>query len=150
MYSFIVPPATHDHHHHIIITTIIISRNNNNNNTALHIAASEGHLELCQYLIESGGAQVNRSDRWGGSPLNDALRHRHAAVVEYLKRAGGRSGSPSQSTCFITAAAEGDLEEVQKLLEFGNVSVNQGDYDKRTALHLAYVVSFGVNMFKRE
>lgn len=118
---------------HIIIIIIIID-------TALHIAASEGHLELCQYLIESGGAQVNRSDRWGGSPLNDALRHRHAAVVEYLKRAGGRSGSPSQSTCFITAAAEGDLEEVQKLLEFGNVSVNQGDYDKRTALHLAYVL----------
>lgn len=105
---------------------------------ALHIAASEGHLELCQYLIESG-AQVNRSDRWGGSPLNDALRHRHMPVVDYLKRMGARSGSPSQSTCFITAAAEGDLEEVQHLLEYGNVNVNQGDYDKRTALHLAYV-----------
>ena len=101
--------------------------------TALHIAASEGHLELCQFLIQSG-AQINRSDRWGGSPLNDALRHRHAPVIDYLKQVGGRSGSPSQSTCFITAAAEGDLEEVQHLLEFGNVSVNQGDYDKRTCV----------------
>ena len=106
--------------------------------TALHIAASEGHVELVEYLIQQG-AQVNRSDRWGGSPLNDALRHRHAEVVQVLKRVGARSGSPSQATCFITAAAEGDLEEVQNLLQFGNVNVNQGDYDKRTALHLAYV-----------
>ena len=98
-------------------------------------------MELCQYLIQAG-AQVNRSDRWGGSPLNDALRHRHAPVVDYLKQVGARSGSPSQSTCFITAAAEGDLEEVQNLLEYGNVNVNQGDYDKRTALHLAYVQCF--------
>ena len=38
--------------------------------TALHVAASEGHLESCMYLIAKG-AKKNRSDRWGGSPLDD-------------------------------------------------------------------------------
>ena len=33
---------------------------------ALHIAASEGHLDLCKFLIQAG-AQINRSDRWGGT-----------------------------------------------------------------------------------
>ena len=100
--------------------------------TALHIAASEGHVTLCEYLLQAG-AHVNRSDRWGGSPLNDAIRHRHADVVACLKQHGAKYGSPSQSTCFITAAAEGDLQEVRDLLEYGhNIDVNRGDYDSRT------------------
>lgn len=36
--------------------------------TALHIAASEGHVVICHYLVKQG-ARVNRSDRWGGFPL---------------------------------------------------------------------------------
>lgn len=37
---------------------------------------------------------------------------------------------------FIWAASQGDLNEVQKSLALG-IDVNKGDYDKRTALHLA-------------
>lgn len=29
------------------------------------------------------------------------------------------------------------MEQVRALLEFGNIDLNQGDYDRRTALHLA-------------
>lgn len=36
--------------------------------TALHVAASEGHLEICKWLVQRG-ARINRSDGWGGSPL---------------------------------------------------------------------------------
>jgi ankyrin repeat protein len=104
--------------------------------TPLHIAASEGHLEICQYLVQKG-ARINRSDRWGGSPLDDAHRHRHAEVVKFLRGHGAKFGSTSQMTNFITAASEGDAEEVQALLDFGNLDLNQGDYDQRTALHLA-------------
>jgi len=104
--------------------------------TPLHVAASEGHLDLCKFLVEHG-AKINRSDRWGGSPLDDAHRHRHIEVIKFLKSQGGIFGSPSQANNFITAASEGDYEEVKALLDFGNIDVNQGDYDKRTALHLA-------------
>lgn len=104
--------------------------------TPLHIAASEGHIEICQYLVRNG-AMLNRSDRWGGSPLDDAHRHRHSHVMDYLRSVGARFGSPSQATNFIAAAYEGDIEEVRALLEFGNIDINSTDYDKRTALHLA-------------
>jgi len=80
---------------------------------------------------------INRSDRWGGSPLDDAKRHRHYDVFKYLHTQGAALGSSSQSANFITAASEGDLEEIRALLSFGNIDVNQGDYDSRTALHLA-------------
>ena len=50
---------------------------------------------------------------------------------------GGTFGSSSQSTNFWQASSEGDLEEIKTLMKLGNVSVNGGDYDMRTALHLA-------------
>lgn len=115
--------------------------------TALHVAASEGHLPICKLLIEKYGIRINRSDRWGGSPLDDAHRHRHSAVVQYLREKGALTGNANKSTNLITAAADGDLDEVQMLLHanFKNraakqkLDINKGDYDKRTALHLAYV-----------
>jgi hypothetical protein len=104
--------------------------------TALHVAASEGHVIVCKLLVEKG-AKVNRSDRWGGSPLDDAHRHRHQEVIVYLRQLGASSGTTNNMTNFITAAADGDVDEVKLLLTVGEVNVDQGDYDKRTALHLA-------------
>jgi hypothetical protein len=95
--------------------------------TPLHIAASEGHLELCQLLLQKG-AKINRSDRWGGSPLDDAYRHRHAHILELLQRHGGKFGSPSQANNLITASSEGDVEEVKVLLEYGKIDLSVGDY----------------------
>ena len=105
--------------------------------TALHVAASEGHLDICKYLVEEKNARINRSDRWGGSPLDDAHRHRQDEVVAFLRKHGATTGSLDQGTNLITAAAEGDAEEVALLLSLNYSVINQGDYDKRTALHLA-------------
>ena len=37
--------------------------------TAVHVASSEGNLATVKFLIGQG-AKLNRSDRWGGSPLD--------------------------------------------------------------------------------
>lgn len=113
--------------------------------TALHVSASEGHLDMCKFLIEKKKAKVNRSDRWGGSPLDDAHRHRHRRVVEYLRSKGALTGSGNRTNNLITASAEGDTDEVKMILKYSGakgdsssgIDVNKGDYDKRTALHLA-------------
>jgi ankyrin repeat protein/tRNA A-37 threonylcarbamoyl transferase component Bud32 len=124
--------------------------------TALHVASSEGHLPIVQYLVVAAGARINRSDRWGGSALDDAHRHRHAAVVAFLRAHGATTGSGNRRTNLIAAAAAGDADEVIMLLQglkankrplaaAGTATttselafdVDQGDYDKRTPLHLA-------------
>ena len=105
--------------------------------TALHVAASEGHVAICRFLVKKG-ARINRSDRWGGSPLDDGHRHRHQGVIHYLRQQGATTGSSNFTTNLITAAAEGDFDEVKLLLAMMDAkSIDIGDYDKRTALHLA-------------
>ena len=104
-----------------------------------HLAASEGHVDICRFLVAKG-ARINRTDRWGGSPLDDAHRHKHATVIHYLRERGAKFGNAAtQITKFIEAAGAGDIDEVKALLEFGTALdvINQGDYDDRTALHLA-------------
>jgi Ankyrin repeats (3 copies) len=95
--------------------------------TALHVAASEGHLPICKYLINKG-AKINRSDRWGGSPLDDATRHRHKELITYLRSLGAVPGSANKSTNFIKAAADGDYDEVEMLLLTGEINIDEGDY----------------------
>jgi len=103
--------------------------------TALHIAASEGYLDLVKFLLDAG-ANANRSDRWGGSALDDALRHNHQPVAEELRQRGGRLGARDFGAALIEAAFADDLELVGLLLSDG-APVDAADYDKRTALHLA-------------
>ena len=54
----------------------------------LHLAAAEGHLEVVEYLINQG-VDPNPRDRWGGTPLSDAIRHDRDQVCEFLRSKGG-------------------------------------------------------------
>lgn len=40
--------------------------------TALHLACANGRLDTVRFLIESG-SNINVTDRWGRTPLDDAL-----------------------------------------------------------------------------
>ncbi|KAJ1454509.1 kinase-like domain-containing protein, partial [Pelagophyceae sp. CCMP2097] len=57
--------------------------------TALHLAAGEGHSEVVAALLERGADAVAQ-DRWGGSPLDDALRNGDASgIADVLRALGG-------------------------------------------------------------
>lgn len=59
--------------------------------TALHLAASEGHFAVVQYLVnyyKKQGLSISPEDRWGGTPLQDALKGNHQTVAKFLQKEG--------------------------------------------------------------
>ena len=95
------------------------------------------------------GAEVNKNDRWGGTPIRDAEAGGHRSVVEYLERNGAirrpsrveDESAPSPDDLvdmtgkLCDAARNGDVVKLRELLDAG-ADVCRGDYDCRTALHL--------------
>ena len=106
--------------------------------TPLHVAASEGQLAVVKLLLYKYSAQF-RTDRWGGTALDDALRHRHAEIAQLLRSAGAKLGmSAEQAAIKLTAAAAaGDMEQVREVLDNYALRDLPEDYDGRTALHLS-------------
>ena len=51
--------------------------------SCLHLAASEGNGPIVEYLLRSG-ANINAQDRWGGTPLHDAVREGHKEIATHL------------------------------------------------------------------
>jgi ankyrin repeat protein len=103
--------------------------------SALHLACCEGHAEIVKYLLEVQ-ADPHARDRFDGTSLDDAVRHSHAQLQKILYDHGARLNGEKYAFKICEAAAQGDLDIIRTLVENG-VDTAIGDYDGRTALHLA-------------
>jgi lysophospholipase len=133
--------------------------------TPLHLACSEGKLETVQFLldlnkspeeVEAGDKAAaakkadvaayqiidpNAIDRFGTSPMENAVEAGHREVVVALKAAGGRlvlsAADLAQRLCAIVMA--GDAVKLKLYVSGAGVRCGPDvcDYDKRTPLHIA-------------
>ncbi len=133
--------------------------------TPLHLAAAEDQAGVARFFVEQsqdrGAGFLSPRDRWGGTPLDDAYQHGHDDVIAVLEAAGAERGEPgvrprdnailndtrahhdsSKADELIWAASLGDLSAVRRLVAQG-VALDQADYDRRTALHLAAAEGHG-------
>ncbi|KAF7655573.1 hypothetical protein LDENG_00054310 [Lucifuga dentata] len=53
--------------------------------TALHVAASEGHIDVVNFLTKTCKVDPFVEDRWGNLPVDDAMQFGHDAVVKVLQ-----------------------------------------------------------------
>ncbi|KAG9408444.1 hypothetical protein AC1031_021683 [Aphanomyces cochlioides] len=106
--------------------------------TALHVASSEGHLEVVEELI-SHGATVDVTDKDGQTPLHLAAQNGHAHVVKMLLDHGATADAVrhvTRDTPLHLAAMNKHLAVVQELLAHG-ANADAGDWTHRGALYLA-------------
>ncbi|MFS8026618.1 putative protein kinase TKL-Pl-5 family [Helianthus anomalus] len=59
------------------------------NRTALHVASCQGFTDVAELLLE-GGAEVDPKDKWGSTPLADAIHYKNHGVVKLLEKHGAK------------------------------------------------------------
>jgi ankyrin repeat protein len=123
--------------------------------TVLHLAVCENHIEMVKFLVVEIKMNVNCFDRFRMTPLQDALTYGNFEICKILRDNGATICDSQIASEVCEAAAVGDLKTLMRLDSTG-VDLNIGDYDGRTALHLAacegnlavveYLVSRGVRI----
>ncbi|BDA49938.1 probable potassium channel AKT2 [Coccomyxa sp. Obi] len=105
--------------------------------TALMLASVKGHADVAVALI-SAGADVAIKDNLNRNGLMEACIHGHTAIIELLRRQGATLGQEpvAMASHLCTCVFEGDLPLLRRLIAAG-APADVGDYDKRTALHIA-------------
>jgi ankyrin repeat protein len=104
--------------------------------TPLHLAASNGHTKMVKHLVQIHGADLSVKDRYGGTPMVDAIRHKHDGCAAFLRSQGASLEVDDAAEQLCSAAAKNDVAALRRLVE-NHVDPNLADYDKRTAMHLA-------------
>ena len=113
-------------------------------------------MKPCLFLLDQG-VTINPVDRWGQTPLDEAIRREDDSLQEILKARGGNSslgqrlpettnstinagstvlGDPDLTAELIWSASLGELVNLQRLHALG-YPLELRDYDGRTPLHLA-------------
>ena len=64
--------------------------------SALHAAAANGCSAVIEYLVTEVCVNVNATDNWGRTPLDEATRAAHHETARCLVAAGGRRGLADQ------------------------------------------------------
>lgn len=85
--------------------------------TALHIASCQGQTDVVQFLL-GRGAEVDPQDRWGSTPLADAIYYQNQDVIRLLEEYGAKRPTAPMHVQFEREVPEYEIDP--KELDFTN------------------------------
>ncbi|XP_071447602.1 L-asparaginase [Hetaerina americana] len=114
-----------------------LSQPNLDSRTPLHIACCKGKEKLVKFMLEKG-ASVHSKDRYGHTPLTDAVLNDHHEIITMLVNCGAHLLMDKEllGEKLCEAASHGDLMRLNSYKIAGG-DLRQPDHSGRTALHMA-------------
>ena len=98
-------------------------------------AAVEGNFKIVELLLQEG-VDKNVKNRWGQTVLQEAMAAKQGPVVELLLQWKIFINAEQAGTALCTAASTHDVDQLRRLID-NKADINAGDYDSRSALHIA-------------
>lgn len=94
--------------------------------TALHVAACQGKAPVVRFLLDRG-AEVDAVDRWGSTPLSDAVYYKNQDVIKLFEEYGAQ---PPIAPMHVQSAPEVPEYEIDPgELDFSNsFCITKGTY----------------------
>ena len=110
-----------------------------NGNTCLHLAALDGHLDLCKTLIEKHNLDVHMADNDGWTALHFSARNGNYELLKYFvdMRSDVDLKTIDGKNCLHIAARNGHLSLCQLLKDKHNFELHMADSDGWTPIHYA-------------
>ncbi|KAL3130260.1 hypothetical protein ABBQ38_008093 [Trebouxia sp. C0009 RCD-2024] len=104
---------------------------------ALMLASARGHIPVVMLLL-AAGAPVDQVDSFGQSALSEACKAGQDETIDVLRRAGANMNRTHKQVAYELCQCifEGDMALMRRYIKAG-VDMDIGDYDQRTALHVA-------------
>jgi len=104
--------------------------------TGLHLAASEGHYSCTKFFVIMAkrscktktevNAVLSPQDRWGRTPLDDAISGGHQKCADFLKRHGAKRGAGERNNIMFTGQTDQRVVQANKpniIRQFTNTDV---------------------------
>ncbi|GAV77164.1 Pkinase domain-containing protein/Ank_2 domain-containing protein [Cephalotus follicularis] len=106
--------------------TDVINFKDIDDRTALHVASCQGRTDVVQLLLHRG-AEVDTKDRWGSTPLADAVYYKNCDVIKLLEKHGAK---PPVAPMRVQNAIEVPEYEIDlSELDFSNsVNITKGTF----------------------
>ncbi|XP_054590307.1 LOW QUALITY PROTEIN: glutaminase kidney isoform, mitochondrial [Nothobranchius furzeri] len=77
------------------LSSVDMEQRDYDSRTALHVAAAEGHIDVVRFLLEACKVNPVPKDRWGNTPIDEAMHFGHHNVVTLLKHHQDKYSPPA-------------------------------------------------------
>lgn len=101
--------------------------------TCLHVAASDGNIDILKRLLEEDSIDTNKIDRWGKTALQSAEESSHASAARLIDQ----YEQQQKLLCEACVAAWDDKVDAVASLISDGLNVNGTTYNGTTLLHVA-------------